>query len=59
MICTMAYSCSGGNSAAIWMVLLALMLVGGVLAGVRTFRTENVRTSGKLTAVWLVAVFMA
>lgn len=55
----MAYSCSGGNSAAIWMVLLALMLVGGVLAGVRTFRTENVRTSGKLTAVWLVAVFMA
>ncbi|MGW1364946.1 hypothetical protein ACWCQP_47065 [Streptomyces chartreusis] len=55
VICTMAYSYSGGNSAAIWTVLLTLMLVGGVLAGVRTPRTENVRTSGKSAAVWLVA----
>lgn len=54
VICTMAYSYSGGNGVAVWMVLLTLMLGGSVLAGVRTPRTENVRTGGKPVAVWLV-----
>ncbi|MEU8849033.1 hypothetical protein AB0C70_22910 [Streptomyces sp. NPDC048564] len=55
VIGTMAYGYSEGNGVAIWMVLLTLMLGGSVLAGVRTPRTENVRTGGKPTAVWLVA----
>ncbi|MET8824214.1 hypothetical protein [Streptomyces rochei] len=54
VVCTMAYGYSGGNGVAIWVVLLTLMLGGGVLAGVRTPRTENVRTGGKPAAVWLV-----
>ncbi|WP_406307219.1 hypothetical protein OHA61_39550 [Streptomyces sp. NBC_00885] len=54
VICTMAYGYNGGNGVAIWVVLLTLMLGGSVLAGVRTPRMENVRTSGKLAAVWLV-----
>ncbi|MFF4050386.1 hypothetical protein ACFYZ5_27460 [Streptomyces chartreusis] len=54
VICTMAYGYSGGNGVAIWIVLLTLMLGGGVLAGVRTPRTENARTGGKPAAVWLV-----
>lgn len=54
VICTMAYSYSGGHGFAIWVVLLTLMLGGSVLAGVRTPRKENVRTRGKPAAVWLV-----
>lgn len=54
VICAMAYSYSGGNGVAIWMVLLTLMLGGSVLAGVRTPRTESVRTGGVSAAVWLV-----
>ncbi|MFD9223437.1 hypothetical protein ACFWDI_26305 [Streptomyces sp. NPDC060064] len=54
VICTMAYSYNGGNGVAIWMVLLTLMLGGGALAGVRTPRTENVRSGSKSAAVWLV-----
>lgn len=56
VICTMAYGYGKGNGVAIWMVLLTLMLGGGVLAGVRTPRTENVRTGGRPAAVWLVSV---
>lgn len=56
VICTMAYSDSGGNAVAIWTVLLTLMLVGSVLAGVRTPRTEHVLARGKPAAVWLIIV---
>lgn len=52
----MAYSYGGGNGVVIWAVLLTLMLGGGVLVGVRTPRTENVRTHGKPAAVWLITV---
>ncbi|MDO0914614.1 hypothetical protein QQM39_28405 [Streptomyces sp. DT2A-34] len=55
VIGTMAYGYSGGNGVAIWVVLVMLMLGGSVLAGIRTPRTENVRTGGKPAAVWLVA----
>ncbi|MER6601593.1 hypothetical protein [Streptomyces parvus] len=55
VICTMAYSSSGGHALAIRIMLLTLMLGGSVLAGIRTPRTENVRTRGKPTAVRLVA----
>uniref|UniRef100_UPI002F90A4F9 hypothetical protein n=1 Tax=Streptomyces virginiae TaxID=1961 RepID=UPI002F90A4F9 len=56
VVCTMAYSYGGGSGVVIWAVLLTLMLGGGVLAGVRTPRTENVRTHGKPAAVWLITV---
>jgi hypothetical protein len=54
VICMVAFSYNGGNDVAIWTVLLTLMLGGSVLAGVRTPRTESVRSGGKSTAVWLV-----